>query len=325
MVTVSYICTLFERFGMINFHQYGSKWRHNVQKVYTYGLFWLFVVRGSCQCYNVVTRATRYLPELIQVLLEMTILAFIIYIAYFFQKGHEQLTFLSHFMDNVFSKADRSIIQKCHRYSNMACLAFFAAVSLAVVGSFLETFIPLSKSELDIRRKVYRTKYPERRLPYNMRIPFVDESESWAYETIYVIDMIVMFYFIWWVSLSVSLVPVMIIHVKGQYEILCKYICIVGKPHADSYGNNIFYSNIVRNECYIKLYTAPRGKKKLISRTERLLRRKKYEQNYLRQIIEFHKHLVTFQKKVSDELFFFQVIFKHFNFILFKQLYLYKI
>uniref|UniRef100_A0A8D9BEJ3 Uncharacterized protein n=1 Tax=Cacopsylla melanoneura TaxID=428564 RepID=A0A8D9BEJ3_9HEMI len=87
MVSVSYLCTLFERFGMINFRHFGSKWRQSVQTVYGSVLFWLFVCRNTCQCYNALTRATRFLPELIQVLLETTIFAFMMYIAYFFKKG----------------------------------------------------------------------------------------------------------------------------------------------------------------------------------------------------------------------------------------------
>ncbi|KAL1454075.1 hypothetical protein WDU94_010362 [Cyamophila willieti] len=63
-----------------------------------------------------------------------------------------------------------------------------------MVGNVLESIIPISKSELDIRRNIYRTKHPERRLPYNMRVPFIDETESWAYEIIYLYQCVCHFF-----------------------------------------------------------------------------------------------------------------------------------
>ncbi|KAL1461621.1 hypothetical protein WDU94_013499 [Cyamophila willieti] len=61
-------------------------------------------------------------------------------------------------------------------------------VSLPFVGVFLETALPIEPNELEIRRTVYRTAHPERKLPYNLQIPWIDESESLWYEIIYILD-----------------------------------------------------------------------------------------------------------------------------------------
>ncbi|KAL1453140.1 hypothetical protein WDU94_007310 [Cyamophila willieti] len=90
---------------------------------------------------------------------------------------------------------------------------------LAIIGSVLESIIPISKSELDIRRNVYRTKHPEHRLPYNLRIPFIDETESWAYEIVYVYQLYIIIYFTEVIS------PFMFALVISniEYIVLCLY------------------------------------------------------------------------------------------------------
>lgn len=56
-------------------------------------------------------------------------------------------------------------------------------------------------------------------------------------------------------SIVVSVIPVMIIHLRGQYEILAKYVSLIGHQHRDMLGFTIFYSDIERNEYVTKLYT----------------------------------------------------------------------
>ncbi|KAL1453582.1 hypothetical protein WDU94_009913 [Cyamophila willieti] len=90
---------------------------------------------------------------------------------------------------------------------------------MAQLGSVLESIIPISSSELEIRRNVYRTKHPERRHPYNTRIPFIDESESWAYETIYVFQFYLLIYFTRVISPFMSVLVV----VNIEFIVLCFY------------------------------------------------------------------------------------------------------
>ncbi|KAL1453770.1 hypothetical protein WDU94_010083, partial [Cyamophila willieti] len=56
----------------------------------------------------------------------------------------------------------------------------------------LEAIVPISNTELDIRRTVYRTAHPERRLPFNIRIPFLDESVSWVYQLLFACQLYVL-------------------------------------------------------------------------------------------------------------------------------------
>lgn len=303
MVSVRYLCTSLERFGLINFHRFARHdWKNSLQSVYVFCQSTLFLFHILCHLFSTLTRATRYLPEFFQTFLEDCVIFFLAYAVYFLRSRHHQITYLSDFMETAFSKADPRIIQKCYRQGKLTCLGFLIVVALAIAGSFLETFLPMSSSELRIRRSVYsETKHPERRLPFNLRVPFVDETESWAYEIIYAIDIYIMINFIFWVSLSVSVVPIMILHIRGQYEILSKYVALIGKEHRDGHGYRIFYNNIEADDYMVKMYSGVGRRRRGRFRDVCLALRRQitYERHYLRQIIEFHQKLLNFQDEVG--------------------------
>ncbi|KAL1456116.1 hypothetical protein WDU94_000868 [Cyamophila willieti] len=112
---------------------------------------------------------------------------------------------------------------------------------------FVQSIIPLPQSEMDIRRHVYRTKHSERRLPFDVRFPFIDETESWAYEILFVYHLYILTYFSVCAASILNIMPVPMIHLRGQYEILCKYINLIGEEHRDAAGNAIYYKNIKEN------------------------------------------------------------------------------
>ncbi|KAI5752863.1 hypothetical protein M8J77_021237 [Diaphorina citri] len=152
--------------------------------------------------------------------------------------------------------------------------------------------------DLEIQRLVYRTKHPERRQQYNIRIPFIDETESWAYEIIYLFETYLNVMFICLYSVYVTLFPVIITHFCAQYEILCKYLVMLGEEHRDSDGNVIFYSNIERNEFSIKMYKSLKQNRTALKKE--LVKQEDYEINYLRQIINFHQKLLGFQDELIN-------------------------
>ncbi|KAL1451956.1 hypothetical protein WDU94_006281 [Cyamophila willieti] len=87
---------------------------------------------------------------------------------------------------------------------------------LSSVGA---TIIPLSSDEVDIRRYVYRTKHPERRHPSTIRVPFIDESESWYYEIIYFFELYCLTYF----TVLITNMIVVYIFANNVFIALCLY------------------------------------------------------------------------------------------------------
>ncbi|XP_026685350.1 uncharacterized protein LOC113470827 [Diaphorina citri] len=48
----------------------------------------------------------------------------------------------------------------------------------------LQTVIPLSSEEIELQANIYKNKHPGRIVMSTLRIPFIDETESWYYEAI---------------------------------------------------------------------------------------------------------------------------------------------
>uniref|UniRef100_A0A8D9EZP2 Uncharacterized protein n=1 Tax=Cacopsylla melanoneura TaxID=428564 RepID=A0A8D9EZP2_9HEMI len=209
-----------------------------------------------------------------------------------------------------FSRADKKVIRKCDRQAKQMWLTIWAVIVFATLGLVLEPVPPLPQNELDIRATIYGTEHPERRLPLTIKIPFADESESWTYGILYVFEFyILMVYYTIGASTAMSLLPVTLIHVRGQYEILSQYVALIGREHRNSLGQRIFYLNIEKNKFvviekekedslgFLTPNQLKRRREKM--RVEELRRQKVYEAFYLRQIMRFHQTLLTFQDEVN--------------------------
>uniref|UniRef100_A0A8D8QBD2 Uncharacterized protein n=1 Tax=Cacopsylla melanoneura TaxID=428564 RepID=A0A8D8QBD2_9HEMI len=99
-----------------------------------------------------------------------------------------------------------------------------------------------------------------------------------------------------------SLMPIVMIHVRGQYKMLCNYISMIGQEHRDYHGHRIFYTNIEKNEYTIKKESKlipglKPSQWQLLKPKMRL--QKLYEANYLRQIIRSHQKLLAFQDEFT--------------------------
>lgn len=101
-----------------------------------------------------------------------------------------------------------------------------------------------------------------------------------------------------WSSVCVALVPTLIIHLCGQYEILAMYVEKIGTQHRDQWDNLIFYTNIKNNE-----YVTFKPKKRMNRMKPRArvqYDKHLYDKHYLRQIIQFHREIVEFKKRVCN-------------------------
>uniref|UniRef100_A0A8D9DYM4 Odorant receptor n=1 Tax=Cacopsylla melanoneura TaxID=428564 RepID=A0A8D9DYM4_9HEMI len=298
--SLTHVFKICELCGIVNFYQFKSESRNRLQSLYVAFIDYLTAFYVACQSFNVYTRAIRYHPEFVQTFCEHVTSCFCLFVVFYLQKVPRRIYSVCKFMD-TFSQADRLVFQKCNRQAKHTLFTYVTLAFTAILGSFFESLAPITNNELAIRRNVYRTKYPERRLIFNTRIPFIDESESWAHEIIYVIQLYFLTYFIACASTTTSLIPVLAIHTRGQYEILCKYICLIGQDHRDHFGCRIFYSNIEKNEYIIEgeLPKIPGPKPSQWRLWKAKLRRQKiYEANYLRQVIRFHHKLLAFQDEV---------------------------
>uniref|UniRef100_A0A8D8U4G4 Odorant receptor n=1 Tax=Cacopsylla melanoneura TaxID=428564 RepID=A0A8D8U4G4_9HEMI len=298
--SLTHVFKICELCGIVNFYQFKSESRNRLQSLYVAFIDYLTAFYVACQAFNVYTRAIRYHPEFVQTFCEHVTSCFCLFVVFYLQKVPRRIYSVCKFMD-TFSQADRLVLQKCNRQAKYTLYTYVTLAFTAILGSFFESLAPITNNELAIRRNVYRTKYPERRLIFNTRIPFIDESESWAYEIIYFYQLYISILFSICIGLLIGLMPLIMIHVRGQYEILSKYISMIGQEHRDTLGCRIFYTSIQKNEYVIQPNTPLilRSTRNQIHRLRAKLKRKEiYDAYYLRQVIRFHHKLLVFQDKV---------------------------
>ncbi|KAL1453154.1 hypothetical protein WDU94_007324 [Cyamophila willieti] len=302
MVSVRFLCTSLERLGVLNLNKeiVTTSKKRTLQDMIVLVHYSIVLIIWSGHLLCTVMRSVRHSAEFTQAVLEDCFLLSGLYFTIFLRVNKDQLDSLITFMENSFSKADKKIIALCEHKCKVLLTAVFVAIGCSALGAFLESFLPMSEKDVEIRRLVYRTQHPERRHPYNVHYPFIDESESWAFElvlmaTIYFAVVMQCFF-----SVAICILPFIMLNVRSQYEILAKYIVKIGVKHRDHLGNEIFYTNIETNEVRILTTSdkAHKARKIYLDKNALIRRQLEYEQNYLKQIIQFHQKLLIFHDKV---------------------------
>uniref|UniRef100_A0A8D8T6H3 Odorant receptor n=1 Tax=Cacopsylla melanoneura TaxID=428564 RepID=A0A8D8T6H3_9HEMI len=299
MVSLRFLNNNLQRLGLFNLSKENKvdpkrRTSHNIFVVLQYTIV---CINLSAYLYSTMTRSVRHSAEFTKGVCELCVASMGLYLTNYLRVNQDQLMSLITFMENSFSKSNTKIIAKYDRKCKLVFITVFAVITCTFFEAFLESFLPLSAKELEIRRLVYRTQDPERRHPYNVRYPCIDESESWAFEIVLVHQTYVIVVQVCFLSLLLSIPPFIMLNVQAQYKILAKYIGKIGDKHRDSFENEIFYTNIETNEVHI-LTTSDKARRIYLDKNTRIRIYQEYEQNYLKQIVQFHQKLLIFHDKV---------------------------
>ncbi|KAL1457728.1 hypothetical protein WDU94_007922 [Cyamophila willieti] len=296
MVSLRLVCSLFERIGFFNLHSETTcTWDKNVHRIFVCVQYGVLSLNFGAHLLSTVTRSTRSSAELVQSVLEDCVQLYGLYMVNYFRSNHDQLISLAKFMETYFSKADEKIIHRCEIQCRIFLVVVLGFLNGYLGGNVLQALIPLAEPDLKIRRLVYETKYPERRHFFNVRYPFIDESQSWTFEIIYIHQLYAYLLFNCIVALLVTSIPILSLNVQGQYEMLVKYVAMIGQKHTDGYGNEIRYTNIEANASrYVRTTQSLYGWEERKSTRKQL----SYEHYFLREIVRFHQKLLIFHTKV---------------------------
>uniref|UniRef100_A0A8D9E5W2 Uncharacterized protein n=1 Tax=Cacopsylla melanoneura TaxID=428564 RepID=A0A8D9E5W2_9HEMI len=105
------------------------------------------------------------------------------------------------------------------------------SIVAAAVANALEKYLPLSEQDLEMRRLVYRTRYPGRRLFLGLWIPGIDETESPYFEILYAIEMYA-FVLILVGAVFIVTVSTTFMYVQAKYTCLSDEILKIGAEEA---------------------------------------------------------------------------------------------
>uniref|UniRef100_A0A8D8ZCM6 Uncharacterized protein n=1 Tax=Cacopsylla melanoneura TaxID=428564 RepID=A0A8D8ZCM6_9HEMI len=307
--STGFLCRILELVYFVDFKHTPSNRRERAWQLFCYFLHFIIILFLFLRFLNIFCRTYRYPPELFQNLHENSIfLAFYLNI-FLLCSRFSEIKCLTNSITNLFPHADSKIINASNVKAKLMCFAFLLSPVPIFIAKTIETFLPLSEQELHLRKLVYETKHPERRLFFPIYIPYIDESDYWISLVINTIEMYPLTVLAIVGSIIASLIPVWIAHMEGNYQILNSFIEQIGKPHSDHKGNIIHYTSVEKNEYKIVENITIIDKKTLpstsrTSRVELVKRRKQeiqilYEKHYVKQLIEFHQKLTDVQCKAS--------------------------
>ncbi|KAL1452669.1 hypothetical protein WDU94_006876 [Cyamophila willieti] len=234
-------------------------------------------------------------------------------------------------LEYCFNTADTEILQKSQQKAMNKVYMFVGLFLCVIAGMFSEMSKTLSENELEMRIKMFGTKYPGRILPVTIWIPGIDESEMKNFVMIFIWELYMGFVFLLTGVGLIPLLPMLVVHVQGQVQILCKYIQMLGSPHTDAEGNRIFFIDIMKNK-YMFAKNIKGFEEHLIpkcSGNEREMAiiakkniwkkkvQKAYEVNFFKQIIKFHLKLLVFVEQFMKMVHPFVVIIRIGNYMIF--------
>lgn len=247
--SINFLPLLLESFGVVNFHRRDKTWKNKIQGIYCYfqsGMLFSLLVFHFL---STMTRSSKYQPHFIQSLTEDIFCISLFIQSFTLNRKYKQLSELISLINDSLSIADPEIVLKYQRLVKKILKRALTLCTFVGIALFLEAFIPSTEEEMECTRRVYRNKYPERKLPVRIMIPFIDETELLNYNVLFMYEFYVVFYIITIVNwLSFVLMPIFIYYIEGQYIILCGYIEKLGSPHYNSDGKEIQFINIETNE-----------------------------------------------------------------------------
>ncbi|KAI5695437.1 hypothetical protein M8J77_015338 [Diaphorina citri] len=238
-----------------------------------------------------VTRSVRYMPEFFQRLLEDLTINLFLGTSLICCYHNEHVQFIIKFMENYFSVADEQVIKACNRSTKILLIVFTTFGTVVFTLPVFETFLPISEQEKDLIACIYKRSHPERRFAVNLWVPFIDDSESWYYECIFMFEIYQIYLLLMVAVPATTIIPMFITYTEGQYVILSDFVEKIGQTHTDKIGRRIFYTSLRKGEwVYVSSLVSKRNKKQQL---KRLL--ESYEKEYCRQVIKFHHMLLKFQ------------------------------
>lgn len=287
MITIEKLLKTLESVGYINLGDFPTKRRQYIQTIYN------VLQLASCflflcsQSFSTMTRSIRYMPEFFQRLTEIVVSVEYVIVIFYLASQPKRLNSLVKFERKVFIFSDDKIRQKCKKLGKSMYLTVFSIIAGAMIAIYLETFLYLPESELEIRSYVYRTEHPERTHSHEIRFPFIDETTSHVYTVTVAWLAFLDFTFVFGAIAIINLIPIASFNLRAQYEILAKYLSQIGYQQENDNENMVSCSktglNTNRNNSYENIAKL----------------RAKRDQNLLKKIIKFHKQLIQFQVEVN--------------------------
>ncbi|KAL1449599.1 hypothetical protein WDU94_002090 [Cyamophila willieti] len=276
-----------ESLGYYNLQDRNNKKRHTLQKIYVFTFNFIMGLMIGLQLFSTFTRSIRSSLEFLHTILDDVSLIQFFFVMNYTRVRYYKLETIATFMETSFSKVDTQVIRKYEKLNRTIIIIFSVVATCQTLVLLTELIQPMSNEDVEMERQIYQTKNPERKHPFRVRLPFVDETQSWAYEIVLVVQLY--FVLVLYIMRSMGFFyPIMILALHGQYMILCNHIKRI--------GNNLETDNFESFEHKMESASCSRMNEKNLF----VKRKEEYERYCIKEIVKFHSKLITFSDEISD-------------------------
>lgn len=216
-----------------------------------------------------------------------------------FYHHFEDLVDLSDFMEKHFTNVDPGVTAKFKKRSDLYFRVLAFMISSIIGLKIFEKCQPFSQEQTELRRRLYHLRNPSRQLFLDVYIPFMDETESILYIALTLYGAYITFLSCGSVVINLSLLPSIVSHLTGQYEILISLVKKFG--HNPVILENVPNTNDVRR---FEKYIEPNHWTDIKKHKTRIQKEKldNYHKQYLKELVQFNQMLSQFQSKVMKTI-----------------------
>nr|QPZ88919.1 odorant receptor 6 [Diaphorina citri] len=305
--SIRYLLSIVEAVGFFNERRRQRDWRWRLGQLLMYFQYSVGLAFAAVHFYSTVTQSIRYLPEFFQTFLEDVFLMATYIACLQYKINYAEVEGMIRFMETSFSQFDSRVILKYKKRADLMFNVYLTMAMAIMCGALLEPFFSKTAAEFKIRRLVYQTDHPEKRHPFNVRIPGVDETQPGVFEAIYLFEIIYGFIFALVACVIMPIIPMIVIHLQGQFELLCHHVRKIGTSHEwEDY--QIYYTDIETDQFCMALYSErmTREKDSLLNCDGQRNggdwqrnQRDEYDWSHFRQVLKFHQKLLMFRDQLT--------------------------
>ncbi|KAL1451756.1 hypothetical protein WDU94_006104 [Cyamophila willieti] len=209
---------------------------NKLHQIYSWSVHFMLVETSGLLIVSLLFRSIHdtkdFMEKLIEVLFAMTFTAEILLIKIHIQKVLD----LINYMEDHFLPVPPEIKKDCWKEEMITVVVVASSLMSVLIARIHETFLPWPQHDLDLIRELYGKKNPERLLPSNLWVPWIDTSEPIIYNIFYAYTTLMLILYLIAMAYCVLQITLFLTPLEGQFKVLAKCLAQLGRIPRDPLG-----------------------------------------------------------------------------------------
>uniref|UniRef100_A0A8D8Z814 Odorant receptor n=1 Tax=Cacopsylla melanoneura TaxID=428564 RepID=A0A8D8Z814_9HEMI len=204
-------------------------YRHLLQKIYIRFTFTYSIILLTLSYLCILFRASNSFIEVFKNLVETVAVSTLCMDIMLLNIKNTELLRLLDKMNTFDVTSKKSIYSNARKIERLIYVCYCVLIGFAMGIKYVIPFLPISSQHATFVQKVYGFKYPQKRLPMCLWIPYIDTSEPLWFPLFYLIEM---YSAVLWFGLAITdalFYPFILLHFCGQHLVLASKLKNLGR------------------------------------------------------------------------------------------------